>query len=149
MRGNGTYESETARSEQMLRSGPAGHASDLPTRDLLRGIVTDAGELIRAEISLAKAELRANLHSSVTMAKGMAAAAVLALIGVTLLFVTVIFALANVLPGWAAALIVSGVVLAAAGIAFGVAWAKRIKHPLGHTRDQIKEDVRWAKERLT
>jgi uncharacterized membrane protein YqjE len=147
MTGNGTGEqTETVRT---LRSGPAGHASDLPTRDLLRGIVSDAGELIRAEIQLAKAELRANLHASVTMAKGMVAAAVLALIGVTLLLVTVIFALANVLPGWAAALIVSGVVLAAAGISFGVAWAKRIRQPLARTRDQLKEDVRWAKERLT
>lgn len=147
MRGNGTTsDTDQARA---ARARASGLPTDIPTRDLLRGIVADGTELIRKEIALAKAELRANMHASVTMAKGMVAAAVLGLIGLTLLFVTIIFALANVLPGWAAALIVTGCVLAGAGIAFGIAWAKRIKHPLAQTRAQIKEDVRWAKERLT
>ncbi len=68
-------------------------------------------------------------------------------IGVILLLVTLILALAHVMPGWGAALIVSGAVLliSVAIAAFG--WKYRVRAPLERTRQVLKGDLHWTKER--
>lgn len=146
MRGNGMTTNQTMTNTGDSRSAAT---SELSTKDLLRRIVSESGELVRKEIDLAKAELHANLHGTLVMAKGLIAAGVLALIGVTLLLVAAIFGLATVMPAWGAALLVAGVVLAAAFVAFAIGWKNRLQRPLERTRGQIKEDVQWAKNRLT
>jgi uncharacterized membrane protein YqjE len=83
------------------------------------------------------------------MAKRLAVAAVLALLGINLLLVAVVFALARVMPAWLAAL-GFGVLLLVVGGAIGlVAWRGRVSAPLAATRKHVKEDLEWAKERLT
>ena len=100
------------------------------------------------EIELARAELKADLRAQLLIAKRLATAAVLALLGIDLLLVAVVFALAHVMPGWLAALAV-GVLLLAAGAAVGlVAWRGRVRVPLAVTRKNVKEDLEWAKEHL-
>jgi NhaP-type Na+/H+ or K+/H+ antiporter len=71
-----------------------------------------------------------------------------AIITVTLLLVTVAFALALVLPAWAAGLIVSGVVAVFVGVLAGVSWSRRIRKPLQRSRNELKQDVRFTKERF-
>jgi hypothetical protein len=73
---------------------------------------------------------------------------VLGLCGLTLALVTVVLALSLLLPGWAAGLIVTAVVLAAAAIVALIGWRKRVRNPLDRTRRHLKEDVRWMKERI-
>jgi protein-S-isoprenylcysteine O-methyltransferase Ste14 len=83
------------------------------------------------------------------MAKRLAVAAVLALLGISLLLVAVVFALAHVMPAWLAALAL-GVLLLVVGGAIGlVAWRGRLRAPLAATRKHVKEDLEWAKEHLT
>ena len=74
-------------------------------------------ELVRSEIRLAQAEV-AEKGKKAGLGIGMfGAAGVLALYGLGALFATLILVLALFLPGWAAALIVTVLIFAAAGIA--------------------------------
>lgn len=124
-------------------------AGELSTPQLIGRIFRESGDLVRKEIQLAKLELRANLKTEVTSAIGLAVAGALAFLGITMLFVAAAFALANVMPGWAASLIIAGVLLAAGGIAAAIAWGRRVRTPLAHTRENLARDVRLAKERLS
>jgi uncharacterized membrane protein YqjE len=122
----------------------------LPTRDLVTRLASTASELVRTEVALAKAEVKKDLRSEIKMASGLGIAGVCAIWTVALLLVAVVFALAesNTMAGWLAALLVAAVVLAIGTIAGLVGWAKRVKTPLDATRRSLKEDLRWAKERI-
>jgi uncharacterized membrane protein YqjE len=123
---------------------------DLPLRDVVAALASKASELARAEVALAKAEVKQDLRAEIRMASGLGIAGVCALLTVALLLVSVVFALAEsgTLPGWAAALVVAGVVLAIGTVAGLVGWAKRVKTPLDSTRRSLSENVKWAKERI-
>jgi putative superfamily III holin-X len=119
-----------------------------------RELVTEAGRkaslLVKKEIELAKAELRAQVRSEIKMASGLGVAGVCALIGLEMLLVALALGLMErgVLPGWAAALVIAGVVLAIGAGAGLWGWAKRVRKPLETTQRSVKEDVRWARERM-
>ena len=85
----------------------------------MREIFQTGSLLVEKEIELARAELKADLQAQLLMAKRLAAAALLALLGINLLLVAVVFALAHVMPGWLAALAL-GVLLLAVGGAIGL-----------------------------
>lgn len=120
-------------------------ASSLSMTELLGRIAVDVKELVKTEVALAKSEVQADLREEAKAAKGLGVAALLGYAAVVLLLVTVILALAEVLQAWAAGLIVSGVVLVAAGIFAALGWAKRVKTPMGRTRRQVKQTLEWAK----
>jgi uncharacterized membrane protein YqjE len=119
-----------------------------------RELVTEAGRkaslLVKKEIELAKAELRAQVRSEIKMASGLGVAGLCALIGLEMLLVALALGLmeAGVLPGWAAALVIAGVVLAIGAAAGLWGWAKRVRKPLETTQRSVKEDVRWAREQM-
>jgi uncharacterized membrane protein YqjE len=77
-----------------------------------------------------------------------AIALVAALVGVTLLMVTVVLALAEVMPGWLAGLIVTVVVLGLAAGAAYLGWRDRPRSALTMTRRSLKEDWEWLKSQL-
>ena len=121
----------------------------LSTLELVRQIVQTGSLLVQKEVELARAELKADLQAHVLMAKRLAIGALLALLGINLLLVAVVFAMAHVMPGWLAALAL-GVLLLAVGGAIGLmAWRRRMSAPLAVTRKHVKEDLEWAKEHLT
>jgi len=120
-----------------------------PTSELLAHLAKDATNLVKKEVELAKAELRTDIKREVTMATDLAIAAVLGLVTLNVLIVAAIFGLGQLLPQWLAALIVAGVVLTIAVTVGAVGWAKRVAKPLEKTQKTLKEDVQWAKERLT
>ena len=121
----------------------------VPILDLLRQVARTGTQLVEQDIELARAELKADLRAQLRMVGRIAAAALLVLLAINLLLVAVVLALARVMPGWLAALLVA-VVLLAGGAAFGwAAWRGRSGVPLAATRKKVKEDLEWAKERLT
>ena len=93
-------------------------AGSLSTLELVRQLLQTGSLLVKKEVELARAELKADLQAQLRMAKRLAIAAVLALLGINLLLVAVVFALAHVMPGWLAALAL-GVLLLAVGGAMG------------------------------
>jgi uncharacterized membrane protein YqjE len=122
----------------------------LPTRDVVGELTRKAALLARKEIELAKAELREDLRAEIKMASGLGVAGVCALLALSLLLVTIAFALmeADVMSGWLAAILIAAIVLAI-GTAVGLwGWAKRVRKPLDATLDSMKENVRWAKDRI-
>src|SRR5262245_39606472 len=80
---------------------------DRPISEVLGDIAQNVQQIARAELRLAKAEL---LEDAARMRRGgtlMTVAAIAGALAVGCLCLTAIFALALVLPGWAAALIVA------------------------------------------
>jgi membrane protein len=120
----------------------------LGTSALVRRLVTQVETLAKKEIELGKTELRADLHKEARAAGGLGIAAVVGIITVALFLVTAIFALALVLPGWAAGLIVSGATLLVAVVLALASWGRRVREPLARTRQSMKENVKWTRERL-
>lgn len=120
----------------------------MSNRALIGHVIESATLLAKKELELAKSELRSDLKKEVSMVKGLGVAGLCALWAVALMLVSVAFALATVMPGWAAALVVAGAVLAVGTIAGLVGWGKRVKSPMESTRRSLKEDALWAKERL-
>jgi hypothetical protein len=118
------------------------------TPALVRAALSDVTELAKTHIALARAELRADMKAEVKAATKLGIGAITALTGVNLLLVTGILALARLMPGWAAGLIVSGAVLLVAGIFAAVGWKKIVREPIHRTRREVKEDVRWTKEQM-
>jgi len=133
----------------MNEQNPVGVPSELGTSELVKQIGARAEVLLHKQIELAKVELKQDLKKEATAVGGLGVSAVLAIISVTLLLVTAALALSLVLPAWAAGLIVTGVMIAATLIVALISWKKRISTPLARTRETLREDVRWAKERLT
>jgi len=82
------------------------------------------------------------------VAGGLGIAAMGVIITVTLLLVTGAFALALVMPAWGAGLIVTGVVAAAVAIVAGLSWKRRVRTPLATSRRELKQDVRFTRERF-
>ena len=115
---------------------------------LVKELVSQLGLLAKKQVELAKAEIRADVRAEARVAGGLGIAAVGAIIVATLLLVTAALALSLVLPGWAAGLIVTGVVAIAVAIVAGVSWSRRVRSPLQHSRSELKEDLRFAKERF-
>jgi uncharacterized membrane protein YqjE len=120
------------------------------TKDLVTELARKGRLLARKEVELAKVEVKADVRREVLMASGLGVAALCALFAVQLLLVAVVLALMerDVLPGWAAALLVAAVVLAVGAGAGLWGWSKRVRAPLDTTRRSLKEDVRWAKEQI-
>jgi hypothetical protein len=121
-------------------------AASMSTPKLVSETVREALALVRAEIQLAKLELRADLASGVGAAKRLGVAGICALAVVNLLLVAAALALATVMPAWAAALVVAAVVALVGAIAGFIGW-KRVSRPLERTRRTLKEDLHWMKER--
>ncbi|MEX2223050.1 MAG: phage holin family protein [Candidatus Rokuibacteriota bacterium] len=119
------------------------------TRALLSALARKAGLLVQKEIELARAEMASDLRSWRILAVGLGIALLAALIGVNLLLVAVVLALAAYMPGWLAALIVASVVFAIGAIAGRVGWQRRVRTPMVLTRKTLKEDWQWMKEQVT
>ena len=127
-----------------------GAADDRPLAELMRDLSQQSTELIRQEIELAKAELRAKGKSAGVGAGMFSAAGLIALFGVGALTACLVLALATAMDAWLAALIVAVVYLAAAGIAALVGKGK-VQEATPPAPEQAiastKEDVQWTKQR--
>lgn len=121
---------------------------DLSTVELVKEITHQVSDLAKKQIELAKSELRADVRTELATIGGLAGAAAAGLITLTLLFVTLIFALTRKLPGWEAGLIVSGFTLGIALIAGLVAWGHRVRSPLSRSRHALQQDITFTKQRL-
>ena len=111
----------------------------VPAGELLKEVTEQVSLLAQKQIELATTELRSDLKAELAMVGGLGVAAVAALMALALLLW---------LPGWQAALIVTGFMLVVALVAALFGWNKRARSPLRRTRQTLKEDVQWTKERL-
>lgn len=116
-----------------------------PVGTLVSEILDQARTLVRAEVKLAKAELRDEAKKLGRGAGLAAGGAVLLAVGGLVLVAFLVLALAEVMPAWAAALIVS-VLFIGAGAAVGYFGLQRLKAVRGpeKTIQTLQEDSQWA-----
>lgn len=129
--------------ELAAHSGPEA----LPTNQLLQQIGNDAKSLVQMEVELAKAEAKVDLDAELDLAKGAVIGAVAAILGLNMLLISAVFALAPELA-WLVALVVGIVLLAVAAGAALYGWKRAEKDPLRTTRTTLMEDVQWAKRQI-
>jgi hypothetical protein len=123
-------------------------ARALTTRELIAEIAGTASLLARKEVELAKTEINADLRSQLAMAKSLGVAAPAALLGLNLLLVAGVLALAPFIAPWLGALAIGGLLLLGGAVLGYVGWIRRVSTPMALTRKTLREDVQWAKERL-
>jgi uncharacterized membrane protein YqjE len=114
---------------------------------LLSDIVGDVQQIIRAEVRLAKVEVREELGKAKRAIAFLSIAGVIGLLALAFLLLAAVYALATVWPAWAAALAVSvGAALVGALLFFsGVRQLKTIHVVPPRTAATVQENVQWAK----
>jgi uncharacterized membrane protein YqjE len=142
-----THKEETMRRDNE-RARMNGKNRRPSTRALIGEIGSQLVQLAQEEVELARTELASNVRSGRRTLVGLGVAAVAALVGLTLLLVAVVLALGMLMPGWLAALILAGVVLAGGAVAGHVGWKHRPRSPLALTRKSLKEDWEWLKDQV-
>jgi uncharacterized membrane protein YqjE len=118
--------------------------------ELFSELSRQTSTLIRQEVALAKAEMKqkgTEVGKDVGM---MAAGGALAYAGLLALIATVIIILAEFIPWWLSALIVSLIVLAVGGMLVqrGMSALKQTSMAPEQTIETLKEDKEWAKKQL-
>ena len=123
---------------------------DRSLADLARQLSNQTTELVRHEVELAKAELRVKGKRAGKGAGMFGGAGALGLYALGALTAAIIAGIAEVLPVWAAALIVAAVYGAVAGILAlrGRSQVQKATPPVPEqTVQSVKEDVRYTKQR--
>ena len=127
------------------RGGPA---TDASLAELVKQLSEQSSRLARQEVELAKAELAVKGKRAGIGAGMFGGAGMLGFYAVGALVATAILALATVLASWLAALIVSVVLAATAGVLALQAKNKvqQATPPVPEeATESVKEDVQWAK----
>ena len=114
--------------------------------DILKDTVSNIQDLVRSEILLARIEIKEELNKAKAAGVMFGLAAGFTFFGFGFCLVCAVYALALVLPAWAAALIVGVSTLVIGGILFSVARARwsTVKIP-EKTRFTVKEDIAWMR----
>jgi hypothetical protein len=117
---------------------------------LLSDVAGETVELVRQELALFKAELQEKLSKAGIGAALVGAGALIAYSGWLFLLLAAVFALALVLPVWAAALIVGALVLGIGGVLALIGKSRMRADALTpeRTMRSLREDQAWIKERF-
>ena len=114
---------------------------------LLGLIVGNIQHLVRAEIRLARAELRTDLVHLKHGATLLAMAVVVVVLGLGVLLLAAVYGLATIMPPWAAALVVAAATLAVGGVcaASAMTQLRAIRVAPSKTMSTIQETIQWTK----
>ncbi|HEV7751268.1 MAG TPA: phage holin family protein [Baekduia sp.] len=126
-----------------------GDLRERPIGDLLRQLSEETSTLVKQELALARAELEAQGKRAGMGAGMLGGAGVAGLLTLGALTATLIALLDTAMATWVAALIVTVVWAAVAGV-LALQGRNKIKEatpPAPQTVETVKEDVRWAKTR--
>lgn len=119
--------------------------SERPLGAVVSEFLDQGKQLLRAELTLARTELKAEAKKAASGSGMLAAGGVVLLLGAMALTAFLVIALANVMPLWASALLVT-VLMLAVGAGMAMAGAKALKsvHAPRKTIQTLKEDSQWA-----
>ena len=116
--------------------------------ELMSQLSAQTSRLVRDEMRLAQKEMQQSVKHAGIGAGLISVAGLLAVLGLMAVTAAGLAALALVLPVWAAALIVAGVLFVAAGIAalFSRKQATEIAPPPRESVESVKADIKEVKE---
>lgn len=117
--------------------------------DVLQDIVGNVQDIVRSEVRLAKSEMVVELTKVKTAAPMLIVGSVASLLAALFLTWTIVYALAFVVPMWAAALIVAALLAIVGGMTAtaGLKILKRVNPP-ERTIASVKENLQWAKQQV-
>jgi hypothetical protein len=120
-----------------------------PIKELVTELLEQGRRLVRAEVQLARAEVKTEVKKASAGAGLIAAGGVVASLGAATAVAFLVIALAGVMPLWASALLVAVLLLAGgAAIVFGGLQAlKKVRGPT-KTIQTLKEDGQWASKTM-
>lgn len=121
----------------------------LGTGDLLRRLVNNISAIVDREVELAKEEAKSE---AITVGTGTGLLALGGLMIYTVLpaiVVAIIYAINPTLPPVTVALITAAVFLVLGAILALVGWNMVKVKPMERTRESVKEDIQWARSRMT
>jgi MFS family permease len=128
----------------------SGSASEASIADLVKQLSEQTSRLARQEVELAKAELAAKGKRAGIGAGMFGGAGVFGFYAVGALVAAAILGLATAVAAWLAALIITAVLAAVAGVLAlqGKTKVQQATPPLPEqATESVKEDVQWAKTR--
>ena len=115
--------------------------------EILKDVLTNIQDIVRAEVRLAKAELGEELIKARSAGLLIGVGAVAAIFSALFILLACVYVLGRVMPNWAAALIVAAAVGVAAAVTLGLGLKRfRTIEPAPKTSASLQENVRWAKE---
>jgi len=118
--------------------------------EIMQDVVQDFGNIVRAEIRLARAEVGDNVKKAGSAAGMFGGAAVCGLLGGMAFVAACIAVLALAMPVWLAAIIMT-LVLVCAGAAMYAGGRSKLRNVNAvpeRTTQTIKDDVEWAKHHV-
>jgi len=121
--------------------------TERPVSAVLRDIVDNVQDIVRAEMRLAKTEVTEELGRASTAGILVALGAVMLMFCMLFALLAVVYALSLVMPAWAAAAIVALVEGATAAVLVTSGVKRfRVTRAAPRTRATVKENVEWAKQ---
>ncbi|SDK60901.1 Putative Holin-X, holin superfamily III [Glycomyces sambucus] len=146
--------------EQRLETDPEGHRpeghdperpEDQSLGGLLSEVARDVSELIRKEVELAKLEVREEAVKASKAGAKLGAAALMGNLAFLLAAFALAWGLAEVMPAGWAFLVVAVIAAAVAGGLFAVGRKqfREVSPVPRQTGETLKEDVEWARERMS
>jgi len=123
-------------------------ADERSVAEVLQDILHNLQEMVRAEIRLAKVEIREEARRAVSSGIWIAAGMIGAVSAWIFLLWTLAYALARRMPMWTATLVVAIVIGVAAVVLItgGILRARRIRPIPGRTVESVKENLEWMKQ---
>jgi uncharacterized membrane protein YqjE len=123
-------------------------AEERSVSDVLQDILRNLQDMVRAEIRLAKVEVREEGRRAVSSGIWIGAGAVAAASAWIFVLWTLAYALATRMPTWAATLVVALAMAAAAAVLIkgGMDRIKRIQPIPERTVESVKENLEWMKQ---
>ncbi len=138
------------RDEPLRPEGERVAQPERPLTALIADLATETTTLVRKEVELARAEVSEKVSQATAGAISLAAGGFVALLGLIYILLAAVYALSRIVPDWAAALIVGGVVTLI-GVFMLMAGKKKIAatnlQP-ERTIETLKDDKRWAQSQL-
>jgi hypothetical protein len=132
------------------RRGGGGTAEADTTATIVRRLLSNFGLMIQTYLQAGVRDLRLAVRDIVMSAVALGIMMMLGFYLIGLILTAAVLAIALVLPGWAAALVVFGAVLLVTGL-LAMATIARIRRVFGRIRTTLqsaKEDVRWFRTRI-
>ena len=114
---------------------------------LLKDIVGNLQQIIRAEVRLAKVEVGEELSKARQAMVLLAIGGLFAAMALAFLLLGAVYALAHVVQPWVAAVLVAigAGAIGGALVAVGVSQIKRVSLPPARTVTSVQENIQWAK----
>jgi acyl-CoA reductase-like NAD-dependent aldehyde dehydrogenase len=121
---------------------------DRSVSDVLQDILRNVQDILRSEVRLAKAEIRQEASQAAAAAVWVTVGVVGALSAWMFLLWTMAYALATILPMWAATLVIAVAMAAGGGvlIAAGLRRFTQITPMPERTIESLKENLEWIKQ---